>query len=218
MADAGSSAMRPERASARLVERAESALPPLLRTLAGDPLGAVLKLPDDVDLLCARLVYRAFRDHSSPALKKCIVDFLRTRALAVFAWEHMSGFLIASVEPWLSKLSLAASVSCVGVLEELVDNRQCGVLITLACAFSARKGHLDALTWLRSRNCPWDRNTCHWAAFGGHVEVLRYQHEHGCSWDSNTCSKAAKGGTSRYCGTHTSTVARRTSKAVLLWR
>mmetsp|Transcript_38717 Transcript_38717/g.95732 ORF Transcript_38717/g.95732 Transcript_38717/m.95732 type:complete len:83 (+) Transcript_38717:134-382(+) len=72
--------------------RAESALPLLLCTLAGDLLGAILKLLDDADLPCARLVCRAFRDHSSPALKKCRVDFLRTRALAVFAWERMPNF------------------------------------------------------------------------------------------------------------------------------
>jgi hypothetical protein len=56
MAEGPQSGRRPSRASARLEARAESALPPLLRALAGDPLSAVLKLLDDADLPCARLV------------------------------------------------------------------------------------------------------------------------------------------------------------------
>jgi hypothetical protein len=39
--------------------------------------------------------------------------------------------------------------------------------------------------------------------------VLRYAHEHGCPWDSTTCHCAAlREGTSRCCGTRTSTAAR----------
>mmetsp|Transcript_38717 Transcript_38717/g.95728 ORF Transcript_38717/g.95728 Transcript_38717/m.95728 type:complete len:106 (+) Transcript_38717:379-696(+) len=79
----------------------------------------------------------------------------------------------------MTTLSLAASVGCVDVLEELVDNRQC-VLTAWACRAAATKGQLGALTWLRSRNCPWDFSTCNAAAYGGHLEVLRYAHEHGC--------------------------------------
>jgi hypothetical protein len=48
-------------------------------------------------------------------------DFLRTRALVVFAWERMPGFVLDLP----SMFRLAASVGCVCVLEELVDNRQC---------------------------------------------------------------------------------------------
>jgi hypothetical protein len=180
---------RPGRASARLLARAESALPPLLRALTGDPLFAVLKLLGDADLPCARLVCRAFRDHSSPALKKCRGDFLRTRALVVFAWARMPGFVTALPR----MLTLAASVGCVGVLEELVDIRQCA-LAADACEAAAKGGHLDALAWLHSRGCPWDSYTCYHAAAGGHLEVLRYAHEHGCPWDSYTCYSAAEGG------------------------
>jgi hypothetical protein len=188
MADGGPSGRRPGRASARLVAR-ESALPPLLRFLAGNPLRAVAKFIGDADLPCARLVCRAFRDHSSPALKKCRGDFLRTRALVVFAWARLPGFVTTLPR----MLTLAASVGCVGVLEELVDNRQCA-LPADACAAAAKGGHLDALRWLHSRGCPWTRWTCYHAAVGGHLEVLRYAHEHGCSWDSYTCSCAANGG------------------------
>jgi len=48
------------------------------------------------------------------------VDFLRTRALAVFALKHMPDFVPATLGRMLSH---AASVGSVGVLEELVDNR-----------------------------------------------------------------------------------------------
>jgi hypothetical protein len=189
MAEDSPSGKRPRRASARLVTAAESALPPLLRALTGDPLRAVLKLLPDADLPCARLVCRAFRDHSSPALKKCRGDFLRTRALLVFAWARMPGFVTALPR----MLTLSAAVGCVGVLEELVDIRQCA-LAADACEAAAKGGHLDALAWLHSRGCPWDGETCDRAAREGHFEVLRYAHEHGCPWDSTTCYLAARGG------------------------
>jgi hypothetical protein len=188
MADGGPSGKRPRRASARLVAAAESALPPLLRALTGDPLRAVAKLLPDAALTCFRLVCRAFRDHSSPALKKCRGDFLRTRALVAFAWAYMPGF----VNNLQDILTLAASVGCVGVLEELVDVRQCA-LTAAACEAAAKGGHLDALAWLHSRACPWGA-TCYNAAEEGHLEVLRYAHEHGCPWDFETCNWAAYGG------------------------
>jgi hypothetical protein len=141
---AAPSGKRPRRASARLEARAESALPPLLRALAGDPLSAVLKLLGDADLPCARLVCKAFRDHSSPAQKMLRQDFLRTRALAVFACERMPGFLVGEGAHGRSMLTIAASVGCAGVLAELVDNRQCE-LTKSACDAAAGAGHLDAL-------------------------------------------------------------------------
>jgi hypothetical protein len=208
MAEGGPSGKRPRRASARLVAAAESALPLLLRTLTGDPLRAVAKLLPDAALTPFRLTCTAFRDHSSKPEKKCIVDFLRTRALAVFACDAMPGFVPITPpgaesdedleddwedEPPTPLLSLAASVGCVGVLAELVDNRQC-VLAAGACIAAAWEGHLDALAWLHSRGCPWDSECCYTAAQGGHLEVLRYAHEHGCPWDSHTCSCAAGGG------------------------
>jgi hypothetical protein len=168
---------------------AESEPSLLLRALAGDPLRAIVQLFGDADLPCFRLVCRACRDHSSKPEKKCIVDFLRTPALAVFAWERMPGFVLAL--PLM--LHLSASVGCEEVLEELVDNRQCGLLAD-TCAVAAGKGHLGALAWLHSRGCPWDSNTCRRAAYGGHLEVLRYAHEQGCPWDSETCHHAAGGG------------------------
>ncbi|KAJ1617700.1 hypothetical protein T492DRAFT_893260 [Pavlovales sp. CCMP2436] len=115
------SGTRPRRTSARLEAAAEAALPPLLRALAGDPLRAILKLLGGADLTCARLACKDFRDHSSPAQEVIPrVDFLRTRALVVFACGRMPGF----VRNLPRMLRLAASVGCVSALEELVDHRQ----------------------------------------------------------------------------------------------
>jgi hypothetical protein len=171
------------------VAAAESALPPLLRALGGDLLRAVAEHLDDADLPCLRLTCKAFRDHSSPAQKKCRTDYLRTRALAVFACARMPGFVVDLP----TMLYLAARVGCVAVLAELVVNRQCA-LTAGECAAAAGKGHLDALAWLHSRGCPWNIRTCNSAAVEGHLEVLRYAHEHGCPWDSSTCYLAARGG------------------------
>jgi hypothetical protein len=175
---------RPRRASARLEAATEAALPPLLRALAGDPLRAIIKLLDGADLTCARLACRDFREHSSPAQEMLRSGFLRTQALAGFAWERMPGFVLDLP----SMLRLAARVGCVGALEELIDNRQCE-LAAGACIAAAWRGQLDALTWLHSRGCP-----CYRAAAGGYLEVLRYAHEHGCPWDGGACYKAAQGG------------------------
>ncbi|KAJ1622120.1 hypothetical protein T492DRAFT_885785 [Pavlovales sp. CCMP2436] len=177
-------------ADARLEASVEAALPPLLRALAGDPLRAILKLLGGADLTCARLACRDFHDHSSPAHEAMLRSgFLRTRALAVYACEHMPAFMLAH---WRI-VCLAASVCCVGALEELVDHRQCELTVD-ACAAAALNGQLDALTWLRSRGCPWYSAICSEAAFGGHLEVLRYAHEHGCPWDESICYIAAQGG------------------------
>jgi hypothetical protein len=189
MVEGPPSGKRPRRASARLEADAEAALPPLLRILPGDPLRIILKLLGGADLTCARLACRDFRDHSSLAQELLRPDFLRTRALAAFAWELMPGFVMGL--PCM--IRLAASVGCVGALEELVDNRQCELTV-VACYAAATEGQLDALTWLHSRCCPWDLRICHSAARGGHLEALRYVHEHGCEWNSYTCSQAALGG------------------------
>ncbi|KAJ1639540.1 hypothetical protein T492DRAFT_899215 [Pavlovales sp. CCMP2436] len=197
---------------------AEAVLPPLLRTLAGDPLRAILKHIGGVDLTCARLACRDFRDHSSPAQEAMRrSDFLRTRALAVFAFERLPGFVLNL----LRMLRLVASFGFMGALKELVDHRQCELTVDAICAdaereghlevlryahehgcpwdsstyyLAAKEGHLEVLRYAHERGCPWDRNTCYQAAYGGHLEVLRYAHEHGCPWDSDTCEAAAGGG------------------------
>jgi len=119
---------------------AESERSPLLRALESDPLRHILELPGDADLPCTRFACRAFRDHSSPALKKCRVDFLRTRVLAVFAWASMLDFVVELP----TMLLRAVSVGCVEVLAELVYNRQCPLTAAGACSVAAEKGHLGA--------------------------------------------------------------------------
>ncbi|KAJ1628800.1 hypothetical protein T492DRAFT_908154 [Pavlovales sp. CCMP2436] len=176
-------------ANAELNVPAESEPSLLLPALTGDPLRAIAQLLGDAKLPCFRLVCRAFRNHSSPAQKKCRVDFLRTRALTVFAWESMPGF----VAGLLTLVCLAVCVGNLEVLEELVDNRQCPLTL-YAYRVAAGKGQLGALAWLRSRGCQWASSTCADAANGEHYEVLRYAHEHGCPWDQNTCRSAAAGG------------------------
>jgi len=181
---------RPRRASARLEAAAEALLPPLLRAFAGDPLSTILNLLGGADLACARLACRDFRDHMSPAQEAIPRSgFLRTRRLALFARERMPGFVLVR---W-RMLRLAARIGCVGALEKLVDHRQCE-LTAGACSAAAKNGQLGALTWLRSRGCPWDGDISYCAAKGGHLEVLQYAHEHICLWDSQSCRYAAMGG------------------------
>jgi len=118
--------------------------------------------------VCTWLACRDFRDHSHPAREALLrSDFHRTRALAVFAWKRIPAFVL---DLW-RMLSIAASVGNVGALEELVDNRHCGLTVD-ACTAAARKGQLGALTWLRSHGCPWSYITCCLAAGRGHLEVL----------------------------------------------
>mmetsp|Transcript_16235 Transcript_16235/g.37521 ORF Transcript_16235/g.37521 Transcript_16235/m.37521 type:complete len:137 (+) Transcript_16235:122-532(+) len=100
-------------------EPAESEPSLLLHALVGNPLRAIAQLLGDANLPCFRLVCRTFREHSSPAQKKCRVDFLRTRTLTTFAWESMPGF----VADLPNILLHAASIGCVEVLEEQVYNR-----------------------------------------------------------------------------------------------
>jgi len=113
--------MRPRRTSVRLEAAAEAALLPLLRFLAGDSLRAILKLLGGVDLTCARLACRDFRDHSSPAQEAMRrSDFLCTRALVVYTCERMLSFvrnlpramrLAASVAAWVPSRSWSTTGS-----------------------------------------------------------------------------------------------------------
>ena len=48
------------------------------------------------------------------------------------------------------------------------------------CIMAARDGHLATLKWLRSRDFPWDEETCEYAADGGNLEELQWAHDNGC--------------------------------------
>jgi hypothetical protein len=190
--------------------------------LSGDTLRAILNPLSGIDLTCARLTCRLFRDHSSPAQQPMLRSgFLRTRARAVFAWERMPGFVTPgfNLNDGHRLLCLAASVGHVAVLEEMVDNWQCA-LSCWACDSAAKHGHLDAVAYLHGRGFPWSPVTCQVAAHEGHLDVLQYAHEHGgvlsdalnvaaeaghlavviyahehgCAWDRDSCWRAARGG------------------------
>jgi hypothetical protein len=186
------SSMAARRAWRVQIAERDNLLSPLLCVLGADELRTIAKRLPDSDLTCFRLVCKTFRDHSAKPAEKCRESFLRTRALAAFAWKSMPGFVVAA--PYRRRmLCLAAAVGCEGVLEELVDRRQCE-LSAGACVAAAREGNLCALGWLHSRGCAWDGRTSAVAALGGHLAVLRFAHAHGCHWYRGTCSEAARGG------------------------
>jgi transposase len=170
----------------------------LLGALVGDPLRAIALLLADEDRFCMRLACRTMRDHAEPAVAPISrVAFLRTRSLAAYAWDELPGFVL----PHKARmLALAATVACVAVLAELWYKRGCAAAATgvdsaqVCCEGAASRGQLEALIWLRERNCSWGPRVCMAAAGQGHLEVLRYAHEHGCPWDEDTCLQAARGG------------------------
>ncbi|KAJ1618104.1 hypothetical protein T492DRAFT_892611 [Pavlovales sp. CCMP2436] len=206
--------MRPVNfAIARLEAAAGAALPPGLRALAVNPLRVILKLLIGVDLTCARLAYRDFRNHSSPAQEAMRrSDFLCTRALVELV-DHRQCALAADAcmaaakngqldaliwlrsrgSPWDSNTSWCAAAG--GHLEVLqyAHEHDCP-WDSVTCEVAAHGGHLEVLRYAHEHECPWNSDTSLSAAVGGHVEVLRYAHEHDCLWDNSTCSQAALGG------------------------
>jgi hypothetical protein len=141
-----------------------------------------------------RLACGTMRDHAEPAdapIRR--VGFLRTRALAVYAWAALPGFVL---EDTMRMLALAATAGCVDVLAELMDARGCAGPDPSGrvCEAAASHGQLEALCWLHARGCPWNASVCSSAASAGHLEVLRYLREHGCPWNKYTCARAARGG------------------------
>ena len=171
-----------------------AAAEPLLFALVGDPLRIIARLLPADDRFRARLACRTLRDHAEAAAAPIgRVAFLRTRALAAYACDELSGFMLADRT---RMLALAATVGRVDVLAELMDARGCAIpdLLGQVCEAAASHGQLEALCWLHARGYPWNTSVCSSAARGGHLEVLRYAHEHGCPWDGNTCSAAAHGG------------------------
>lgn len=63
---------------------------------------------------------------------------------------------------------------------------------SLCCHGTARKGHLEVLTYAHEEGCPGDEITCANASQQGKLETLMDAHDHGCPWDKNTCSNAAE--------------------------
>ena len=67
----------------------------------------------------------------------------------------------------------------------------CGAATT---ALVARRGDLEELKWLRSRDVAWDAQVCAGATFNGHLDVLTWAREHGAEWDWRTVANAAMKG------------------------
>jgi hypothetical protein len=67
-----------------------------------------------------RLACRTLHDHAEPTGRLSRVGFLRTRALAVYAYDELPGFVLADKA---QMLALAAGVGCAAVLAELYNNQ-----------------------------------------------------------------------------------------------
>lgn len=72
-----------------------------------------------------------------------------------------------------------------------VERCACGAATT---ALVARRGDLEELKWLRSREVEWDAQVCAGATFNGHLDVLTWAREHGAEWDWRTIANAAMKG------------------------
>jgi hypothetical protein len=64
----------------------------LFGALSDDDMRAILARLDPDDLVNARLACRAFREHSEPPAVKRRSAYLRSRALAAYAWEALPGY------------------------------------------------------------------------------------------------------------------------------
>ncbi len=123
----------------------------------------------------------------------------------------------AAIGAWTT--SCAAASGSLALLRELVENRGCAMdeksaveayecghrdaarfcVERSACgaattALVARRGDLEELKWLRSRDVAWDSQVCAGATFNGHLDVLTWAREHGAEWDWRTVANAAMKG------------------------
>lgn len=62
------------------------------------------------------------------------------------------------------------------------------------CEWGAQGGNVAILKWLREQRTKWDPRTCAAAAQKGHLAVLQWLREQKCPWDEKTCYKAAGNG------------------------
>lgn len=89
----------------------------------------------------------------------------------------------------------AVNHSNYSVLEWINDNGPMhGYDISYVCLFTAQKGDLQMLKWLRERNVPWNNYTCAAAAEFGHYELFVWAYENGCPVNDKTIMKAAEHG------------------------
>jgi hypothetical protein len=88
-------------------------------SLTSNDVHLILAQLDPDDLINARLACKAFRDQSKPFTLKHRRAYLRTRALAAYAWNALPAYRIARAqrlwERWSSKLNLgctSARITC----------------------------------------------------------------------------------------------------------
>jgi hypothetical protein len=61
-----------------------------------------------------------------------------------------------------------------------------------ACSMAAYHGNLESLQWLRSFNCPWNRNVTNAACFRGALDVVKWAYANGCDLIVDDCLIASQ--------------------------
>jgi hypothetical protein len=169
-----------------------------------DVLGMIARRVPAVDMLCFRLVCRAFRDAVAGPTTCGPRAFMRSRALVAFAWARLPAFANEEDTELLAiALSEANKCKCpvVDVLAELVDGCGCTFGVDRGarlCYVASALGRDRALAWLFQRGCECSPHS--WldcsvaAASGGHVSTMRMLHELDHPMDEGMCLAAAHGG------------------------
>jgi hypothetical protein len=132
--------------------------------LTADELHLIAATVGADDALALALVCRTFRD----VLRAC--------------WQHKATAPGQPAARFHTPLSAA-----VCSLPRTKWAHACGVSLSATLSrLAAEHGRLDALAWLRSRDCEWDESTALAAARSGHVHIIRWAHAHGIPWDMST--------------------------------
>jgi hypothetical protein len=171
-------------------ELERQAIPIAVTSFPPDILRRIARLLTDEDVTCFRLSCMAARDNSDAPAGRSRSGFMRSAALAAFAWEALEGF-----EP-ADPAELCALAAGCGSLETLawLHDRGCAWDAS-TCASAARGGHLAVLQWARARECAWDFCVCLYGASGGFLELLQWARAHGCEWnDALAITRAAQTG------------------------
>jgi hypothetical protein len=82
-------------------------------SLSADDVRCILAHLAAKDLVNARLVCTPFRDQSNAPAEKRRSDYLRTRALAAYAWKALPGYLLAETQllwpDWQNRFDLTSA-------------------------------------------------------------------------------------------------------------
>ena len=94
----------------------------------------------------------------------------------------------------------AAGLGCLSALKRLYRRGSLtfDVFLCWTAAQDYCNRNFEALTWLRMKGCPWDKETqcdvCSKLASEGNLEALKWLRVGGCEWDLWTCTSAAEFG------------------------